>query len=571
MTTNVYTADLETNNSDIAITEKQTNVWLWDICSVHDLTHRTGQTLDEFFTVLEGISPSVVYVHNLKFDGVFLLEWLFRNGFKHTTERKLNKGEFSTLITDSKVFYSIRVCFGRDKRNRRNLTAEIRDSTKKLTGTVESIARAYKLPILKGEIDYKKHRDRYYLATPDEVDYIRNDTEIIARAMQELYEDNMTKLTTSSDTMHLYKQTVNRYYSFLFPTLKIEIDDFIRNSYRGGVVLVRKKYQEREITQPVYVYDENSMYPDKMVNNVLPYGLPVYTKGQCTPTTDYPLYIQRILVDLELKPKHMPTILQSNAMYSKLNYLDDTDGIMVELTLTNVDIELMHKHYIIHDIEYIDGYLFMGSDNLFKKYMLPVYDEKCKSEKGGKRERAKLKLNGLYGKFATNPRRAKKIPIWNGEQVMYYTTETEIDRPIYTAVSSFITAYARQDLFNAIQANYDDFIYCDTDSVHLLTDNPKGIKIDNDELGAWGLDAVYTRSKYLAQKTYYGIRKDGTPQIKIAGAPNKVKEQITFDRFKFGETFTGKLLPKTVKGGVILVDTEFTLKRRPWQKFNNVV
>ena len=49
---------------------------------------------------------------------------------------------------------------------------------------------------------------------------------------------------------------------------------------------------------------------------------------------------------------------------------------------------------------------------------------------------------------------------------------------------------------------------------------------------------------------------------KICGASKEVKSNITFKRFNFGEEFEGKLVPKIVRGGVVLVNTTFTLKER---------
>lgn len=43
--------------------------------------------------------------------------------------------------------------------------------------------------------------------------------------------------------------------------------------------------------------------------------------------------------------------------------------------------------------------------------------------------------------------------------------------------------------------------------------------------------------------------------------PDEVKKQITFENFKVGFTAEkGKLIPKHVNGGVVLVDVPFTLK-----------
>ncbi len=556
----VYTFDFETNNATENIENKITNIWLWDICKIDTLEHSTGYTLEEFFNQLYKIAPAKLYSHNLKFDGSFIIDYLLKNGFSHTTERKINKGEFATLISETKIFYSITVCLD-DKRNTAKKIIEFRDSTKKLIGTVADIARSYHLPIKKGDIDYLKYRPIGYKPTQDEVEYILNDTEIIARALVPQYKIGMNKLTTASDTLAMYKGQTAKYFDILFPTVDIDTDTYIRNSYRGGVVMVDERIACKTINQPVFVYDVNSMYPFHMAEKSLPFGTPIYYKGKYKKDKRYNIFIQRIEVCCKVRPGYKPTILMKNALYSKqLSYLTDTAGEMIEITLTSVDLQLLVKHYEIFDIVYIDGYKFQSSTNLMKSFIIPLYEKKCVA-KGAEREITKLLLNALYGKFASNPKHISKIPYLDDDIVKYKNSDMEIGKPIYTALSSFVTAYSRQQLLTTIQNNYDNFVYCDTDSVHLLSEI-KGEIVDKDKLGAYKKECVYIKSKYLAQKTYYGITETGKKEIKIAGCPKNVKEKITFENFKFDSVFDGKLLPKTVDGGVVLVSNTFTLKRR---------
>jgi len=53
---------------------------------------------------------------------------------------------------------------------------------------------------------------------------------------------------------------------------------------------------------------------------------------------------------------------------------------------------------------------------------------------------------------------------------------------------------------------------------------------------------------------------DGELNVKCAGMPEKVKEKVTWENFHKGFKAGGKLLPKQVNGGVVLIDTDFTLK-----------
>lgn len=493
----IYTADFETNVSEQNIEQKQTDVWLYDICNIDTLEHITGNTIDEFFETCSSLGNSIIYFHNLKFDGMFILNYLLTHGYTHVKRKPKKSYEFTTIISDMGIFYSITAKLN-SKAHREQNIIEFRDSTKKINGSVEEIAQAFDLPIKKGTIDYTIYRQNPYIPTPEEISYIHNDTEIIARVLAMEYAENMTELTTASDTYKDYKRSIGSSYNILFPVLPIEIDDFTRKSYRGGVCQVANKYQGLDLHN-VIVYDVNSMYPNHMCKSLLPYGRPQYYTGKYTKNEKYPLYIQHIEVCCDCKEGYAPTILMKEHILASKDYLITTNGYMQELWLTSIDMELMFKHYAIYDIKYIDGYMYMGSCNLFKKYLLPIYDKKC-TTKGAEKQLNKLKLNALYGKFATNPRHYAKIPYLEDGIVKFYLSQEELSKPIYTAVSSFITAHARKQLFNAIQCHYDDFVYCDTDSVHLLCKMHEEFDVDDKRLGAWKLEKTFKDAKYLAQK-----------------------------------------------------------------------
>ena len=53
---------------------------------------------------------------------------------------------------------------------------------------------------------------------------------------------------------------------------------------------------------------------------------------------------------------------------------------------------------------------------------------------------------------------------------------------------------------------------------------------------------------------------DGKTKVTCAGMPDNVKEQVTYDNFCPGATFSGKLMPRRYPGGIILEDTTFTIK-----------
>ena len=53
---------------------------------------------------------------------------------------------------------------------------------------------------------------------------------------------------------------------------------------------------------------------------------------------------------------------------------------------------------------------------------------------------------------------------------------------------------------------------------------------------------------------------DSLLNITCAGLPDKCYSQVTFENFKEGAVYSGKLVPLHVNGGVVLHEIEFTIK-----------
>jgi hypothetical protein len=192
----------------------------------------------------------------------------------------------------------------------------------------------------------------------------------------------------------------------------------------------------------------------------------------------------------------------------------------------------------------------------------------------------------LYGKFGTGLTGRKKYPVIIDGEVHYAMTDEEDKAGVYLPVASFITAYARKYTietsqmirdWSTVHHGKDAYLYSDTDSIHanlskedlqILSDI---IKIDDYELGAWKHESSFKKAKFIRQKCYIEQDYDGKINVTIAGFPKKLAHLINFNNFNIGFTTEGmpdeligeagrKLRYKHVKGGVILVDTDFTLK-----------
>ena len=562
-----WVADFETTTDP-----NDCRVWLWGLISVDGEDFSWGNSIDSFF---EALSPNsrYVYFHNLGFDGVFLLDWLLRNGFVYCEgSRKLLGKQFKCVIDKMGKYYSITVGLSD------TVKIEFRDSLKKLPMTVKRIAESFNLTLAKGEIDYHSFRPVGYLPSDEELEYLYNDVAIVAKALGQQLNSGMKRLTIGSDSLFEYKKLMggDKVFRKMFPVLPTGMDSEIRKAYRGGWTYPDKRFRGKVQHRKVRVYDVNSLYPHVMRKEVLPYGEPVYTDGIPEISDKFPLFVTTITFTAKIKPNHVPCIqLKKNRFLAVSEYVDVIDEPLT-LSCTSVDLELWSKHYDIDILSYEGSWMFKGVRGFFDEYIDKWMDVKM-TTRGGLREIAKLHLNSLYGKFASNPDATGKFPVLDVEnnRIKLVLGDEESKSPVYTPMGVFITAYARSLTINAAQDNYDIFAYADTDSLHLLTHtDPASLDIDSKALGAWKFEnefnsALYVRAKCYTEKSdrcncliappFASHGRGCGFETHIAGLPDYVTDQVTYEDFWSGHEFRGKLTPKIVPGGVVLTDTSWTL------------
>ena len=495
-------------------------------------------------------APSITYFHNLAFDGSFILDYLFKNGYTWTAGNP-RKGEFSTLISGMGKFYSITIV------SKGGVKAELRDSLKKIPLPVREVPKAFNLESCKGDIEYDADRPVGYLPSDEEWEYLYNDIYIMAQAMRVILTSGMTRLTVGADSLAEFKKIHGKGFSRTFPTLSKTVDDDIRAAYRGGIAMPSKRWVRR-LTGPGITIDKNSMYPWVMRTKQLPYGRPWWSE---TEDPDADLYTVSLTFTARLKPDHLPCIqLKRSVRFNQNEFLEVVDE-PTTVTITSVDLELWQEQYDL-TVYAISGYWnFKAVDGLFNDYIDKWMAVKANST-GGARTIAKLHLNSLYGKFAKNTNVTPKVPYLDGDTVKLRTGDHEESNPVYTAMGAFITAYARQDLIRSAQANYDRFLYCDTDSLHLRGTDEPDLYLHPTELGAWKVehdgqpfdDAVFLRAKQYCER--FGDYDD----VHIAGLPKEIAAKVRLEDMLHPQVWHGKLVPKRVPGGVSLIDTSFTLK-----------
>lgn len=582
-----FVADFETTTNI-----NDCRVWAYAICEVGNKDNVIiGTTIDDFMDWnMKRKENDTVFFHNLKFDSQFIMNWLFKNGYTHTTEphEKATK-TFNTLISDKGLFYQVEVIF--EKKGKKVKKVVFQDSLKLIPLSVDAIAKSFKLPISKLKIDYDAHNN-LPIGSPlsqEEEEYIKHDVQIVAHAIEYFYSQGLTKMTIGSCALSEYKKLIHkRNFDRYFPVPKYHDD--VKQSYRGGFTYLNPKYAEKTVGKGI-VLDVNSLYPSVMYESYLPFGTPIYFNGKYKHDPIYPLFTQMIRCQFELKEGKIPTIqIKYGYSFRANEYLTTSGDTEVVLCLNSVDLEIFLDHYEVYNLEYISGWKFKATKGLFTEYIDKWSNNKIQAKKDGNHGLyliSKLFLNSLYGKFGTDTRVRSKIPYYGEDDEIHYKDgETEYKDGIYIAMASFITSYARKKTITSAQRVMDNnkkglskaqFVYADTDSLHIILngeDENKFLKESNldispTKLGAWKFESKFNKAKFLRQKCYIENStediENSNPEYKlkitVAGMPTTCHEFVNFDNFNIGASYKGKKQPKIVPGGVVLSEIDFTIKR----------
>lgn len=577
-----YSCDFETTTDP-----NDCRVWATGICEIPAYENfNYGNNIDFFFDFFQNHKNATAYFHNLRFDGEFIFNYLFRNDYKWVDidlKTKLRKNQFTTTIDGKNKVYMIKIWLSDDN------TLIIYDSLKIIPLSVKEMAKAFGLEIKKGEIDYSAYREIGHELTQEEIEYLNNDVQIVSQSLNFMFEQGLNKMTQAGNALMSYKQIIGKKkFNYNFPPP--EYDAEVRLTYKGAFTYANERFTNQEIGEGI-VLDVNSLYPWVMRYCNLPYGEGIHFEGDYIPDKNYPLYTLLVTFEFELKENYLPIIQIKNGysgIFCPTEYLKSSNGEEVVLAVTCVDWELIKEHYHVFNVTIHGGWKFRSSNLLFAEYIDKWTEVKIQATKKGNkglRQVAKNMLNSLYGKFATSPIVDRKCPVYIDGQVAYQRLSDEYRKPLYIPVGSFITAWARNKTIRSAQASYDRFLYADTDSLHLIgLDMPEGLEIDDTKLGAWKHEGTFKRAKYIRAKSYveemvssakeideyltehpeckHHVNFNDSTILKItcAGMPAGCYKNVSFDNFKRGSVYGGKLQLKHTVGGMYLKDIDFTLK-----------
>lgn len=604
--------DEETLKKEGKAEQDATEVWSAAYAELYSDNVQVWHSIEQFMDDLLSMKSNIIcWFHNLRFDGSFIVDYLLRNGwnFNAVKNKDMATGDFKTLISAQNRWYSITLKTSR-------YVIEFRDSVKLMPFSLKQIGEAFHTKHCKLDMEYKGDRYAGCPISASELPYIINDVLVLKEALEVMLNDGHDKLTIGSCCIEEYKKGFDPIdFKNWFPNLKEfylddsykydNADEYIRRAYRGGWCYLNEKMLDSE--NSVYdgkTYDVNSLYPSVMHSksgNYYPMGKPIFFKYDI-PSSVWDgekmkagkVFFVRLKACFNLKDGYLPMIqIKRNFLYSPTEWLktsdvkfkgkyyhelENEDGKMEvmrpELTLTGADFELFLKHYNVTDLEILDGCWFYAEKGIFDDYINKYMEIKMNS-KGARRTEAKLFLNNLYGKLATSDDSSYRVPVIDPEKdALHLNLVNEHDKDtLDIAKGAMVTAYARKFTIEHAQLNYQNFVYADTDSIHMLNKPAVGIVEHPTNLLSWKKESEWSRGIFLRQKTYAEfIRRENGKKVyphwemKCAGMPDNCKAFFLATRpitaFKYGLKIPGKLMPKLIHGGTLLVEKDFTLRKK---------
>lgn len=610
-------ADFETSVYDC---QEETEVWCAGI-QISDSEVYIVNSLTKFMNLAFSLQDGMnIFFHNVKFDGSFIIPWLFNNGYtlaydekikQFTKKAKMKKKTFTCHINRKGIWYSITV------KTKYNTIIRFIDSYKLMPFSLRDVGEAFDTKHKKLYIEYYGERHEGHILKKNEEEYFRNDLAVMYEALPHVLNIG-DRLTIGSNCLEYFKKIFGfKEYHKMFPNVYNEqfenkkgycqfesIGKYILRSYNGAYVYIKEGCENKVFNNGITI-DATSLYPSVMHSKsgfCYPCGHGEIGNGKA-PSSNAIYYYQRIKCKFKIKEGYLPFIrIRGNPFYSPRKIQTESaynsEGITVnesvELILGMYELELFFEHYQVFDLEYIDFVAFGKCIGIFDDYIDEWIEKKEGAESKVERSISKLYLNNLYGKFAAVPDSSFHVPFMENGILRFHFVEEEKAKPGYIPIGAAITSHARIVDIKAAQSNYDAFIYTDTDSLHLACteDEVKGVKIAEHELCTFKVEARWDKAIFNNVKRYIehtdkyeitcaGMVSTGKEVLALALEGRRDKEilkkyniqrelnsdekafidkGLSMQDFKSGLVVpNGKTKAKKIKGGTVIYNGDFTI------------
>lgn len=355
--------------------------------------------------------------------------------------------------------------------------------------------------------------------------------------------------------------------------LRLEQNEKGRLSFKGGLIYAEPKKRNKWINKLGITLDANSIHPYQIVNQKLPDEFIDRVKDveefeKYYGNGDYVYLADITRVKAKVKKGRMPIIklreeeeLQQTRGYE--NFLSDLilSEIDYKTVLAQPDFEYLLENYDIEKLDYNLIVMTVNYELMVKlKKHIDFWFEKKKQAKLENDwftySEAKAMMNNVYGFLGVNKDQKASMA------------------KSFVCVASFISSYSRVMTANVVNIiGMNNFCYSAVDSIHMiLPDDCKtesgtydkakthayfknlGIKIDDFELGAWKIEGIWDKAKYISANCY------GENDLKLGWETtiSGYKEQVAMKDFRVGYKGTHNIATK-VKGGTLLLPTEYRI------------
>ena len=547
-----------------------------------------GRTWYEFSLFIENLVRGfktdldhrlIIYVHNLAFDFSFFRKWLeWKNVFS---------------LDNRKPVYAVTV-------DGIEFRCSYLLSGYKLSKVAEHLHNT-DIKKLVGDLDYSLLRHSKTMLSDEEKQYCINDVQIVVAYINECIEEEGTLQNiplTKTGYVRRYARNMCFYsdgkpcedsiqeleYKNMIHKLNLSVDEYyqLKRGFQGGFTHANPFYVG-EVMENVASFDFASSYPGVIVAEKFPMSSSELLEKVDKDIFTYSINNYCCLFELELTGVCSRVFYDSYISRYRCRELVNpqvNNGRVVKadhlkITVTEQDYFIIEKFYKWEKISvgnfrrYKRGYL---PTNLIKA-VLKLYKDKTvlKGVKGAEVEymRSKEMINSVYGMMVTDIVKEQITYIDNmwenepgrdGEEKQEFDPAREVTkynrnqkRFLFYPWGVWVTAYARRNLFTAINEFGIDYIYSDTDSVKVLnyeshmdyinlynfnqrmkliqamkhhklpldSIEPKTQTGKSKMLGAWEFEGVYTRFKTLGAKRYM-TEIDGEVSITVSGLNKKV-------------------------------------------------
>lgn len=621
--------DIETSSwyeGGLELENKRAGMYVWQFGIWNHVTY--GRRWDEFVELLNTVRRVmglhekrrlIVYVHNLPYEWQFMRKWM--------------EWDRVFLLDERKPVYAI--SGGIEFRCSLKLSG---GKSLKFIGDQE--LRKYPVQKLTGDLDYEKVRHCETPLTEKELAYCENDIRVLLSYIQEKieYDGNITKipLTNTGYVRQYCRSECNKFwktYRRLMGELTLDVDEYIqlRRAFQGGFTHANANYVCK-VVKDVSSYDIASSYPAVMVLEKYPMSKCHYIDDEIHGESiddilhqkygGEPLWLllqdRCCMFELELydiSPKlHMDHPISKSKCYELDGYSTDGESLdrnpldngrivtaaRLKTTVTEQDLftylEFYDYSYIV--ISNMRWYYKQYLPYPFVNAILKLYGDKTKL-KGveGKEVQymvSKNMINASFGMAVMAVDRDSYDYVDGGYKLREPDIEKDIDdynksktRFLYYPWGVWITAYARANLFSAIIAAGNDYIYADTDSVKMrhrerhtayferyrdeimqkIRETSEYQKIPMEDfmpmgkvIGLFEHDGDYVEFKTLGAKRYFTRSAKGY-SLTMAGA-NKVSacKYLTEQKEPFAAFSKGLTVPPEYSGRKLLsyIDDEIS-------------